>query len=654
MVRSGWRYRRWGVGGLLLAVGLSCAGPGRAQAPAGARARFGTPVLVPGTGECARFGGLVAVAESPPRLQPVGYEAAPGTGARPGDRPVLLPPESALQPDPAEAASAQKPGCPPCSPGAAQDGQKKEGEPKDGDKKDGDKKDDDTAKPFWQTHPRYPVLPRPGGFFQIPPTGPGYYSLKDLLTHQYRENPPPFGYNRFALYFFPFFDADFRYVEDPKKNKDIDCLEKLHRVHLGCGDDWLFGTGGEFTYRLSNEINSRGTGKDNRYDLTRVRLFGDLWYRDLFRIYIEGISAQSFNQDLKPLPIDRDYLDLLNLFIDLKIFQEDGGVPWYLRGGRQQLAFGSQRLISPLVWVNTMRTFEGVRGFRHGEKFDADLFWVQPVIPNATRFDSVDRGQNFAGAWTTYRPNKDTTWDLYYLFLDNNNKYKITPTSAFPGPITSTPFSSGSLAIDGPYNVHTLGTRFTGDYHNFLYDFEPMLQLGRRQHSDIIAGASASGVGWHFKEAPWNPVVWAYYDWASGSNNPLAGQLSTFNQLFPFGHYYLGWMDFVGRQNIQDYNLHLWLYPTKWITTQLQYHLFRLANPHDALYGGGGAPLRFDPTGNSGRDVGQEIDFITNFHLTRHQDILLAYGHLFFGDFLRNTGPGNAAQTCWLLYNVRW
>jgi hypothetical protein len=42
-------------------------------------------------------------------------------------------------------------------------------------------------------------------------------------------------------------------------------------------------------------------------------------------IYVEGISARTFNQDLKPLAIDRNYLDLLNLFFDLKVFEEAGG-----------------------------------------------------------------------------------------------------------------------------------------------------------------------------------------------------------------------------------------------------------------------------------------------------------------------------------------
>ena len=113
--------------------------------------------------------------------------------------------------------------------------------------------------------------------------------------------------------------------------------------------------------------------------------------------------------------------DFLNLFVDAKIANLDGN-PAYVRVGRQELLFGSQRLISPLDWANTRRTFQGVRAFRQTDKWDFDLFWVQPVIANANRLDSVDNNQNFVGAWATYRPKKGQTIDAYYLMLDNTNQ----------------------------------------------------------------------------------------------------------------------------------------------------------------------------------------------------------------------------------------
>ena len=51
-----------------------------------------------------------------------------------------------------------------------------------------------------------------------------------------------------------------------------------------------------------------------------------------------------------------------------------------------------------------------------------------------------------------------------------------------------------------------------------------------------------------------NPQFWLRYDFASGDNNLTDGDRTTFNQLFPFGNYYLGWIDRVGRQNIHDFN----------------------------------------------------------------------------------------------------
>src|SRR5262249_55443938 len=112
----------------------------------------------------------------------------------------------------------------------------------------------------WSKYPRYPVIPRPGNFY-VPPTGCGYYSLSDFIHGDSRETPPKNAYPAFCIMPFSFFDADFRYVDDPKYNPDF--FERLHRIHLG--EDWLFGTGGQAQWRHMHEFNSRLTGKTNDY-----------------------------------------------------------------------------------------------------------------------------------------------------------------------------------------------------------------------------------------------------------------------------------------------------------------------------------------------------------------------------------------------------
>lgn len=481
-----------------------------------------------------------------------------------------------------------------------------------------------------------PVWPTPRtGPFPNPPKGAGYYSLLDQVTGEYREAAPKYGYPPFALMQPGFFNADFRYLDDPK-NTSHDVYDSLKRIRLG--EDWLFSTGGQVMNRYMNESNSRLTRSDNSYDLFRVRAYGDLWYQDKVRLYAEFTSAHIINNELAPLPIDANRADFQNLFIDAKVADVDGK-PVYARVGRQELLLGSQRLISTLDWANTRRTFQGVSLFRQGEEWDFTAFWVRPVVPNTTHVDSWDENQNFAGLWLTNRPEKGQAIDLYYLFLDNHNK--VT-----------------QQGIDrAPHSTHTMGARYSGDKDHFLWDVETAVQLGDRGGESIFAGMATAGAGYHFECAPMNPTFWLYYDYASGDRNPNNGNYHTFNQLFPFGHYYMGWADLVARQNIHDLNAHLYLYPANWVTVWLQYHHFWLAASEDALYNAAGNATRRSPTGIAGREVGQELDAILNFHLTKHSDLMFGYCKLFGGEFLRNTAAANRgvdSDLLFAMYSYRW
>ena len=161
---------------------------------------------------------------------------------------------------------------------------------------------------------------------------------------------------------------------------------------------------------------------------------------------------------------------------------------------------------------------------------DLDAFWVRPMITEAGRFDNWDTKRDFFGLWSTYRPMKGQLVDLYFLSLLNDNQ-----TLAFNRP--------GNII--GSSNIQTLGSRLAGDYNQFLYELEGMYQFGKFANMDVSAFAVASGAGYHFKGQPMNPQFWLRYDFASGDNNSADGSRNTFNQLFPFGNYYLGWIDRV-------------------------------------------------------------------------------------------------------------
>jgi len=497
-------------------------------------------------------------------------------------------------------------------------------------------------KPFWAKNPPVTLFPRLGNFV-IAPTGPGYYSAWDNLLGYERENPPKFPYGPISVCPFPFFDADFRYLDDTN-NTQHGWLDFTKRIHLG--DDWLLSVGGEERFRYMNEVDSRlnKAGADNNYDLMRTRVYTDLWYKDVFRVYAEFLSANISNQNLPPAPIDQVRPTMLNLFFDLKVFELDDN-PIYIRGGRQELLYGSERLISPLDWANTQRTFQGVKGFWHTDQLDIDAFWVQPVILNLADYhDGGDGKQNFEGLWTTYRPEKGQVVDLYYLNLDNTNKV-----------------AKGEYGdVDG-FNVSTFGTRYAGDSHNFLWDGEGMFQFGSWANQVTAAGAATVGGGYHRADVPMDPTFWVYFDWAQGDPHPGVGSVHrTFNQLFPFGHYYFGGIDLVGRQNIDDLNFHFYFWPTKWMVAGVQYHILHLDSPKDSLYNSAGAPILGTTLAGPAKavngeatSVGEELTFYTNFHLSAHQDIWVQYCKLYAGDFLTENGRGSPSL-CAVQYSFRW
>jgi hypothetical protein len=292
--------------------------------------------------------------------------------------------------------------------------------------------------------------------------------------------------------------------------------------------------------------------------------------------------------------------------VDVRLCELDGN-PTFVRVGRQELLYGSQRLISTVDWGNNRVRFDGVKGFYRSEKFDADVFATRPVPHSFGQLDSWDKNQVFSGAWFTYKPKKGTFIDAYYLNLDNRN----------PGVARG--------------------------------------QFGRWADQSILANMVTANLGWYFKDVWATPTVWAGFDYSTGDPDPNnTGTRRTFNQLFAFGHYYNGFVDVVGRQNITAFNVQGYAYPTEWLTAGVQYHVFRLSSDKDALYNAAGAAIRRDATGQSGNDVGSEIDVLVNFHLTPRQDVFLNYSHFFAGDFVKRTGSSFGADFVYAQYSFRW
>lgn len=443
-----------------------------------------------------------------------------------------------------------------------------------------------------------------------------------------------------------FFDNDFSYKKDPKhthllgeelKELPLDCVPIVKRLPQ---PSWI-SYGGEVRYRLMDERNRLRPGGPAHadYDLWRWRQYLDFHVCDEFRLYVEMIDASMNRNPLPTTGIDVNRWDIQNVFADIKVGERDGK-PIYFRVGRQELLYGSQRLISPLDWANTRRNFEGLKLFSKGEAWDVDAWLTRPVNtatpgdgPLATfqnHFDSPNQDHVFAGAWGTYKGVKDHLFDVYYLFDDN----KVPVSAGFPG---------------GTRN--TLGGRWLGNrpvldvcgeasriYHG---EFEGGYQVGNDFGKDVQAGFFVGGVGHTWQKAPWQPNLWLYYDWASGSQNLAGSRTNTFNQQYGLTHAYFGLIDNIARQNISDLNWRATVKPTKDLNCQVAMHFFELANKNDVLYTITGAPLGKP---NTGTTVGQELDLLGTYVYSPNFNVQAGYFWFWNGSFIQNNAPRGMAE----------
>jgi hypothetical protein len=359
----------------------------------------------------------------------------------------------------------------------------------------------------------------------------------------------------------------------------------------------------------------RLTNRDDDFLLHRTRLFANAEVGDRFRAFIEYIDAVSNYEEFAPRAIEENRSDLLNAFGDLVLLDE-GSLKLTGRVGRQELLYGDQRIVSPLDWANTRRTFDGAKLMLETDNWAVDGFWTRPVVVDPRQFDSPDLQQDFYGVWSTYKGWERTQLDLYWIGYANQ-------APPFPGAdaIHYQTVGARCLPTRGPWQALLQGAYQFGEFDS--------LAGGDLGHS---AGFFTAGVGRKFESIAWTPTAWLYYDWASGSNVIGNG----YHHLFPLAHKYMGFMDFFARSNIEDINVLVTASPHAKVNLLLWWHCLFLQDGDDVPYTVTMQPVVNTPGGNP--YLGQELDLLANWNVTPYFALSCGYSHFFTGDWYR-TNP---------------
>ncbi|MCU4178473.1 alginate export family protein [Bosea sp. BH3] len=332
--------------------------------------------------------------------------------------------------------------------------------------------------------------------------------------------------------------------------------------------------------------------------LVRSFLSADLKLGPHLRGFVEFVSGQAPIWAVTPPGTQLDRLDFLQGYGELSLPIASSAV--MIRGGRQEMSFGSSRLVSVRESPNVRRAFDGIRAAWIADSDRRiDAFLVRPVVPMAGLFDDrSDPTQAFWGLYaTTPVPGvAGLKADLYYLGLTRENAR----------------FAQGSA----DERRHTLGSRLFGKTSGFDWNVEGAVQFGSFGQADIRAWTASAELGYSFSQLPFSPRIGLNADAISGDGNLRDGRLGTFNPLFPKLPYFSE-ANLVGPANLLDIqpNITLTLLPK--IKLTVGWNPLWKQNKADAFYGPAATPVA-RTAGGAGRYIGQQTSATLEWVLAEH------------------------------------
>ena len=428
------------------------------------------------------------------------------------------------------------------------------------------------------------------------------------------------------------YEEDWSPLRDPRLRTDW--WDRLKYITLGRGGAAYLSFGGDLRLRYEAYRNP-GFGADppnpGGYLLQRYLFHADLHPGRRLRVFLQLQSSLESGRAGGPRPFDADALELHQAFAEVRLgLGVDADV--VLRAGRQELEFGSSRLVSAHENFNVRQNFDVVRLLVHGGPWRATAWVARPIRVSRGAFDDhADSTRLLWGASFT-RAADLLVWDnvgAFYVGLhDRRGRFEQGTADELR---------------------HTPGFRLRRESGAWDSNLEASLQFGRFGSGRIRAwdiGAD-NGVS---PRAPFSLRLGVRIDATSGDQDPADPDLQTFNALFP-NTAYSGLAGLIGPANSVDLTPSVRIAPAAGVTLTTGVAFFWRESVGDGLYNVSLVPIR---TGSASRasHVGTQITVELGWRAGPHVTYSATYTHFTSGAFLRETPPGENVRfvMTWLSY----
>ena len=403
-----------------------------------------------------------------------------------------------------------------------------------------------------------------------------------------------------------------------------------------------FGGQARMRYEYDNGFTLKGYEPEGHDQLLleRVRLDLSAHFKEGPRLFLQLQDAHAFLTRFKgtDFPVSspiQDTLDIRQLYAE---WQHLGGTAIGFRVGRQQISYGDQRVFGPGNWGNTGRFAWDAAML----KIDTGRFWTDAWVGKYLTYKSdvwPDRDIDHFLTFVCYTHVKELPFrlDLFYV-LKHDSSGKVAGESGIGNLLSHT---IGLQAEGHAFGVLDASTTFAA-------------QLGRYGNDALRAFGASGKLGITLPVAG-KPRLGGQYTWGSGDSSPTDGVHGTFDGVYGGRDiFFYGYLNLFFWANLRDAEVDFSLEPRRSLAFYVEYHHFRLDQGTDAWYTTGLKAYRRDPTGRSGTNLGDELDFRAAWTLWNHLELMGGYGRFFPGRFVENTGPGAAANWFFLQTAYSW
>ncbi|MCX2452262.1 alginate export family protein [Pedobacter sp. PLR] len=376
-----------------------------------------------------------------------------------------------------------------------------------------------------------------------------------------------------------------------------------------------------FTF-VKNEKWGDAPVNQDAYLLSRILLHSDLHLTKGFRFFFQLQTAFSHGRNdlMVTFPAEQNELEVHQVFADIPLLNKSASL--ILRVGRQEMTFGSVRLVAAREFPNARRAFDGARILFKHKSIHSSVFYTRPILERKWAFDDkiLAEGSNFWGIYNTfYNIPFLQNLDVYYLGLE---KEKSIWNDAVGRELRS-----------------SIGTRIFGKAKNWTYDFEGIYQFGHIGDK-IIRGAwsISSNSTLLIAETKLQPKLGLKTELISGDVKSGDNIIQSLNPLFPNGGYF-GLPAIIGPVNLFDIHPSIKITPFNKIQLSMDYDFFWRLSENDGIYGAA-SNLIYQGTGSDKKFIGQQLGLDINYDPNPFTNFLVNPVWFWPGSFIKEKGKG--------------